>query len=62
MIFLNIINNYPKNFYLITKNKGSKEDKKMFKKKCKTFAIDSKNILIKLKEKKDENGMLKYVI
>jgi len=31
----------------------------LFKKKCKTFAIDNKNRLIKLKEKKDENGNAK---
>lgn len=41
-----------KNFHLITKHKRSREDKKLFKKKCKTFAMDSKNRLIKLKEKK----------
>ena len=53
---------YSKNFHLITKNKGSREDKKLFKKKCKSFAIDSKNRLIKLKEKKMKMEMLKYLI
>lgn len=48
-----------KKFHLITKHIGSREDKKLFKKKCKTFAIDSNNRLIKLKEIKDENGNVK---
>ena len=54
-----LFGSYPKNFHLITKNKGNREDKKLFKKKCKTFAIDCNNQLIKLKEKKDENGNVK---
>ena len=32
-----LFGNYPKNFHLITKNKCSREDKKMFKKKSKNF-------------------------
>ena len=54
-----LFGNYPKNFHIISKNKGSREDKKLFKKKCKNFAIDSKNRLIKLKEIKDEKGNVK---
>jgi len=47
---------YPPNFKEITSHNGSREDKKLFKKKCKNFAIDENNILVKLKEISDDNG------
>ena len=50
---------YPKNFKEISNHKGSREDKKTFKKKCKTYTIDHKGRLVKLKEIKDETGNMK---
>ena len=52
---------YPDNFKEITKNKRLRDDKKLFKIKFTTYAIDNNNRLVKLKEISEDDGNTKIL-